>query len=189
MHTRPVGAGEPADLALDDGIDPGFVAECERGADLDADGAEALGFGELGGLAVGAGEPERQADLGDLRQVGHVARAVDGFPAALSCSGPRGGALWPPARSPSTTKPSTLPLDLRARVCARVAEETMARNRGRASRGRGGAEKCGRVETGNRLAAGDLVLDVDLQLGRLARGEPVERGPGSSAECRRPIRT
>ena len=47
-----------------------------------------------------------------------------GSPAGSSCGLPRGGALWPPAVGPSTTKPSTLPFAFFTIVAARVFEET-----------------------------------------------------------------
>ncbi len=54
-----------------------------------------------------------------------------GSPRSVWRLSPRGGALWPPAVGPSTTKPSTRPFPFLAIIEARVWEETMGRNLGR----------------------------------------------------------
>lgn len=59
-----------------------------------------------------------------------------GCPASSSQSLSRGGVLWPPTVDASTTNPSGLPAELRARNVAMIVEDTIARNRGRRRTGR-----------------------------------------------------
>ena len=94
------------------------------------------------------------------------------------------GALWPPAVSPSTTKPSTLPLDLRASVMASVADATMPRNSGRFKVGALPPQKAARVKVRKKFFAGQRAFDVNFQLHRLALGQPVEHAGNAARDAR-----
>jgi len=80
-----------------------------------------------------ARQPERNAQFAQLLEVHAVALPINRLARSFSCNFPRGGALWPPAVGPSTTKPSTFPFAFLSIVKASVFDAMMARNFGRAS--------------------------------------------------------
>lgn len=67
------------DLLLESGFNAAFVAEGEGSADLDATGSSFESFIEFFGLTVGSGEPEGDAEFGDLGEINFVLWAIDGF--------------------------------------------------------------------------------------------------------------
>jgi hypothetical protein len=71
----------------------GPAAQGERGADLNAGRAVVQRTGEAGRGAVGARDPERQAEPGHLLRLHRVAVVVEGLSFLVDSARSRGGAL------------------------------------------------------------------------------------------------